>query len=98
MWLGITELIPESVCKSKTGFFRSGPGKRVLGSDVVLDEISFLSKTVGERVIWIRYLAIARRGNPKICVAPLRYRITVGGQGGGGPISLEERHVGWHVG
>ncbi|CAE7405417.1 unnamed protein product [Symbiodinium sp. CCMP2456] len=60
------------------------------GSDVELDEISFRSKTVGERVIWIRYLAIARRGSPKIWISPLPYRITEGGQGGGGRISVEE--------
>ena len=41
-------------------------------------------------MIWIRYFAIARRGSPKIWISPLPYRITEGGQGGGGPISLEE--------
>ena len=61
-----------------------------LGCDVELDEISFRSKTVGERVVWIRYLAIARRGSSKIWLTQLPYRITEGGQGGGGPISLEE--------
>ena len=58
-----------------------------LGCDVELDEISFRSKTVGERVVWIRYLAIARRGSSKIWLTQLPYRITEGGQGGGGPIS-----------
>ena len=58
-------------------------------SSAELDEISFRSKTVGERVVWIRYLAIARRGSSKIW-SQLPYRITEGGQGGGGPISLEE--------
>ena len=61
-----------------------------LGADVELDEISLRSKTVGEQVMWIRCLAIARRGTPKIWISPLPYRITEGGQGGGGPISLEE--------
>ena len=32
-----------------------------LGQDVELDEISFRSKTVGNRVVWIRYLAIVTR-------------------------------------
>ena len=61
-----------------------------LGCDVEVDEISFRSKTVGERVGWIRYLAIARRGSSKIWLTQLPYRITEGGQGGGGPISLEK--------
>ena len=61
-----------------------------LGQDVELDEISFRSKIVGNRVVWIRYLAIVRRGSSKIWISQLPYRITEGGQGGGGPISLEE--------
>ena len=61
-----------------------------MGCDVELDEISFRSRTVGDRVVWIRYLAIARRGSSKIWLTQLPYRITEGGQGGGGPISLEK--------
>ena len=61
-----------------------------VGQDIELDEISFRSKAVGNRVVWIRYLAIARRGSSKVWLAPLPYRISEGGQGGGGPISLDE--------
>ena len=61
-----------------------------LGQDVELDEISFRSTTGGNRVVWIRYLASVRRGSIKVWISQLPYRITEGGQGGGGPIGLEE--------
>ena len=52
-----------------------------LGCDVEVDEISFRSKTVGERVVWIRYLAIARRGSSKnLANSIATYRITEAGK------------------
>ena len=61
-----------------------------LGEDVELDEIAFRSKTVGDNVVWIRFLAIASRGSSFVFLTRLPYRVTQGGQGGGGPISVEE--------
>ena len=49
-----------------------------LGEDVAMDEISFRSVVMGDKVYWIRYLA------------ELPSRVTASGQGGSGPLSLEE--------
>ena len=60
------------------------------GMDVELDEVAFRSVGRPGGIIWLRYLAAARRGSSKIWLSRLPYRITQAGQGGGGPISIDE--------
>ncbi|CAE7865892.1 unnamed protein product, partial [Symbiodinium necroappetens] len=61
-----------------------------LGQDVELDEISFRSVGRAHGIVWLRYLAVVRRGSALVWIEPLPYRISSAGQGGGGPISLQE--------
>ena len=61
-----------------------------LGEDVEMDEISFRSVTVEDKVHWIRFLACAKRGSSFVHLYKLPNRVTASGQGGGGPLSLEE--------
>ncbi|OLQ14440.1 hypothetical protein AK812_SmicGene1387 [Symbiodinium microadriaticum] len=61
-----------------------------LGQDVALDEISFRSVGRAHGIVWLRYLAVVRRGSSLLWIEPLPYRISSAGQGGGGPISLQE--------
>ena len=61
-----------------------------LGEDVEMDEISFCSLTVESKVHWIRFLACAKRGSSFVHLYKLPNRVTASGQGGGGPLSLEE--------
>ena len=58
--------------------------------DVELDEVAFRSVGRPGGIIWLRYLAAARRGSGKIWPSRLPYRITQACQGGGGPISIDE--------
>ena len=58
--------------------------------DVEMDEICFRSKTLDNCVLWVRYFAMVRRGSSKVFLARLPYRITKAGQGGGGPISVQD--------
>ena len=60
------------------------------GVDVELDEVSFRSAGLEHSVLWIRFLGMVRRGSSKIFLAKLPYRLTAAGQGGGGPLSMEE--------
>ena len=60
------------------------------GMDVELDEVSFRSAGLEHSVLWIRFLGMVRRGSSKIFLAKLPYRLTAAGQGGGGPLSMEE--------
>ena len=60
------------------------------GMDVELDEVSFRSTALKKSVLWIRFIGMVRRGSSKIFLAKLPYRLTSGGQGGGGPLSMEE--------
>ena len=59
-------------------------------ADVELGEISFRSTGRAHGIVWLRYLAVARRGSSLVWLKRLGYRITRKGQGGGGPISVEE--------
>ena len=61
-----------------------------LGEDVEMDEISFRSVTVEDKVHWIRFLACAKRGSSFVHLYKLPNPVTASGQGGGGPLSLEE--------
>ena len=61
-----------------------------LGEDVDMDEISFRSVVMGDKVHWIRYLAAAERGPSFVHLYKLSTRVTASGHGGGGPLSLEE--------
>eukprot|EP00438_Fugacium_kawagutii_P013600 Skav223061 [mRNA] locus=scaffold1069:453384:454902:+ [translate_table: standard] len=61
-----------------------------LGEDVEMDEIAFRSVTVLDQVHWIRFLAAAKRGSSFVHLYKLTTRVTASGQGGGGPLSLEE--------
>ena len=57
-----------------------------------MDEISFRSVGRQHGIVWLRYLAAVRRGSSLIWIDRLPCRISRGeGQGGGGPISIEER-------
>ena len=60
------------------------------GQDVEMDEICFRPKTLDNCVLWVRYFAMVRRGSSKVFLARLPYRITKAGQGGGGPISVQD--------
>ena len=60
------------------------------GQDVEMDEICFRSKTLDNCVLWVRYFAMVRRGSSKVFLARLPCRITKAGQGGGGPISVQD--------
>ena len=51
--------------------------------DVELDEVSVER---GHGIVWLRYLAVVRRGSSLVWLERLPYRITTAGQGGGGPI------------
>ena len=57
--------------------------------DVELDKIAFRLVGRPRGIIWLRYLAAARRGSSKIWLARLPCRVTQAGQGGG-PISIDE--------
>ena len=62
---------------------------------VEADEIAFRCRPAlvdnEERIEWIRYIAVARRGSAKIFMELLDQRFTGGaGQGGGGALSVEE--------
>ena len=50
-----------------------------LGADVELDEISFRSIGRQEGVVWLRFLAIARRGSSLVWIHRLPYRVCVKG-------------------
>ena len=58
-------------------------------ADVKLDEISFWSTGRAHGIVWLRYLAVARRGSSLVWLQRLDYRITRKEQGGG-PISVDE--------
>ena len=60
------------------------------GMDVELDEIAFRSVERGDGVVWLRYLAVVRRGSSLVKLERLPYRVTAGGQSGGGPTSVAE--------
>ena len=60
------------------------------GADVELDEVSFRSVGRPGGIVWLRFLGVARRGSSKVWLERLPYRITQAGQGGGGPISVQE--------
>ncbi|CAE7368443.1 timm16 [Symbiodinium natans] len=60
------------------------------GMDVELDEISFRSKGLDDKVLWLRYIAIVRRGSAKVFIHKLPDKLTASGQGGGGPLSIQE--------
>ena len=54
-----------------------------------LDEVAF--RSVGRSsIVWLRYMVAARRGSSLVWLERLPYKITEAGQGGGGPISVEE--------
>ena len=53
-------------------------------ADVELGEISFRSTGRAHGIVWLRYLAVARRGSSLVWLKRLGYRITRKGQGGGG--------------
>ena len=55
---------------------------------VRLAEIIECSLTI--QVLWLRYIAIVRRGSAKIFLHKLPDKLTASGQGGGGPLSLQE--------
>ena len=55
---------------------------------VRLAEIIECSLTI--QVLWLRYIAIVRRGSAKIFLHKLPDKLTPSGQGGGGPLSLQE--------
>ena len=61
-----------------------------IGEDIELDEISF--RSVGRRfgIVWLRFLAVVCRGSSLVWIHRLPYRITQAGQGGGGPLSVDE--------
>eukprot|EP00439_Symbiodinium_sp_Y106_P017883 s1011_g2.t1 len=59
-------------------------------ADVELDEISFRSIGRAHGIVWLRYLAVVRRGSSLVWLKRLGNRITRKGQGGGGPISVEK--------
>ena len=60
-----------------------------VGADVELDKVAF--RSVGRSsIVWLRYMVAARRGSSLVWLERLPYRITEAGQGGGGPISVEE--------
>ena len=59
-------------------------------ADVELDEVSFRSVGRPGGIVWLRYLAVARRGSSKVWLQRLPYRVTQAGQGGGGPLSVAE--------
>ena len=61
-----------------------------LDADVELDEISFRSTGRAHGIVWLRHLAVAWRGSSLVWLQRLDYRITRKGQGGGGPISVDE--------
>ena len=60
------------------------------GMDVEIDEVAFRSAGLNTSVLWLRFIGMVRRGSSKIYIAKLPYRLSQGGQGGGGPLSLEE--------
>ena len=60
------------------------------GFDVELDEVSFRSVERGHGIVWLKYLAVVRRGSSLVWLERLPYRITTAGEGGGGPISVAE--------
>jgi hypothetical protein len=71
--------------------------------DCEADEVSFRSKKVflegeaeegAEKVMWIRFLSVARRGSSLVYFNDLEDRYTAAGKGGGGKITEEE--VGHH--
>ena len=62
-----------------------------IGQDVELDEISFRSVGRAHGIVWLRYLAAVRRGAALVWIERLPYRISSVGQGGEGPISLQEK-------
>ena len=67
------------------------------GLDVELDEISFRSVARANGVVWVRFLAIVRRGSSLVWIHR-PYRVSESGQGGGGPISqyeLDEAIMPW---
>ncbi|CAE7219386.1 unnamed protein product [Symbiodinium sp. CCMP2592] len=61
-----------------------------LGADVELDEISFRSKALDDKILWNRYAAAVKRGSAKVFIEKLPNRLTAAGQGGGGPLSIDE--------
>ena len=44
----------------------------------------------GFEVLWIRYIGVVRRGSAKVFLQQLPRRLTASGQGGGGPLSVQE--------
>eukprot|EP00973_Karenia_brevis_P019336 2651367-Karenia_brevis.AAC.1 len=67
--------------------------------DCESDEMSFRSKTVQvpnkagdyeEKVLWIQFLSVARRGSSLVYFKALEDRYTAAGKGGGGKIAHEE--------
>ena len=60
------------------------------GADLELDEVAFRSVGRPGGIVWLRYIGVARRGSSKVWLQRLPYRVTQAGQGGGGPLSLEE--------
>ena len=69
-----------------------------LGENVEMDEIAFPSDTVEDKVHWIRFLAAAKRGSSFLHLYKLPNRVTASGQGGCGPLSLEELGLALRVG
>ncbi|CAE6930761.1 timm16 [Symbiodinium sp. CCMP2592] len=61
-----------------------------LGADVELDEISFRSQALDDKILWNRYAAAVKRGSAKVFIEKLPNRLTAAGQGGGGPLSIDE--------
>ncbi|CAE7509788.1 timm16, partial [Symbiodinium microadriaticum] len=62
----------------------------IAGNDIELDEVSFRSKDLDDKVLWLRYIAIVRRGSAKIFLHTLPDKLTAFEQGRGGPLSLQE--------
>ena len=73
--------IVSSVCSSKSSlnstFLLTVNGSLTvggLGQDVELDEISFRSVGRVHGIVWLRYLAVVRRGSALVWIEPLPYR------------------------
>ena len=54
-----------------------------MGDDIELDEISFRAVARSQRIVWLRYLAVVRRGSSLVWLYRLPYRISAASQGGG---------------
>ena len=65
-----------------------------MGDDIELDEISSRAIARSRRIVWLRYLAVVRRGSSLVWLYRLPYRISAAGQEGGGPISVVRHELG----